>query len=139
MTRRLFKAATLWLYGGFVYYLIELAWRGHSHPSMFVLGGVCLLVLGGLNNWFPWTLGLLWQSLIGAAVITALELVTGIVVNLWLNLGVWDYQHMPLNLYGQICVPFIAAWVPLAAFAIVLDDWLRHWVFGEVKPMYKFV
>ncbi len=37
---RFLRLMTLWLWGGFIYYLIEVAWRGGSHPSMFILGGL---------------------------------------------------------------------------------------------------
>ena len=134
---RFLRLTTLWLWGGFVYYLIELAWRGRSHPSMFIVGGVCLLLLGGVNKWFPWSLGLVWQALIGAAVITAVEFAAGVVVNLWLGLNVWDYGELPLNLLGQVCLWFFFAWIPVAAFGIWLDDWLWHMLFGDEKPHYK--
>ncbi len=133
------KLAILFGIGGLLYVAVELAWRGHSHPSMFLLGGVCFIALGLLNEVLPWELGLLWQALIGAGIITALELVTGLVVNLWLGWGVWDYSRVPFNFLGQICLPFTLAWVILAAAGIVLDDWLRYWLFREERPHYKVV
>jgi hypothetical protein len=139
MIRRLFRAATLWLYGGAIYCIIELLWRGRSHPSMFIAGGLCLLIVGGINNWFPWSLGLLWQAVIGAVAITAVELAAGLIVNVLLGLYVWDYSSMPMNLWGQISVPFALAWIPLAGFGVALDDWLRHWIFGEKRPAYKII
>ena len=45
---------------------------------------------------------------------------------------------MPFNLLGQICLPFAVAWLALAAVAIVLDDYLRYWLFGEEKPRYRW-
>ncbi len=41
---------TLWFWCGFIYYCFEAAWRGGSHPSMFILGGCCFLLTGGINN-----------------------------------------------------------------------------------------
>jgi uncharacterized membrane protein len=76
------------------------------------------------------------QGAIGAAIITALEFVAGVVLNVWLGLGIWDYSAMPFNVLGQICLPFTLAWVPLAVVAVVVDDWLRHFLFGEDKPHY---
>lgn len=46
--------------GGLVYILIELIWRGHTHISMFILGGICFVAIGFINEVFPWSLGLLW-------------------------------------------------------------------------------
>lgn len=43
---------------------------------------------------------------------------------------------MPFNLWGQICLPFSVLWVFLAGIAVVLDDWLRYWLFREERPHY---
>lgn len=136
---KILKTITLWLWGGFLYYVIEMLWRGYSHPTMFVVGGLCFLLIGGINNVFPWTLGFVWQSLIGAVAVTAVEFVSGCILNLWLGLGIWNYSGLPLNLLGQICLLFSGLWVLLAAVAIWLDDWLRYKLFREDKPHYKFI
>ena len=41
------------LVGGFGYVALELLWRGRSHASMFLAGGICFLLLGGLNRVRP--------------------------------------------------------------------------------------
>ena len=128
---------TLWLWGGFVYYMIEIAWRGFSHPSMFITGGIAFLCIGVINNYLPWRMGFLWQCAIGGIVITVLELIVGLIVNVWLGLGVWDYSDLPLNLWGQIVPHFTFAWMALSAVAIWLDDYLRWKIFGERKPEYR--
>ncbi len=43
---------------------------------------------------------------------------------------------MPLNVLGQSCLPFTLLWVLLSIVAVVFDDWLRHWLFGEEQPHY---
>ena len=136
--RRLAELLTLWLIGGAVYYGIEMLWRGYSHPSMFIVGGLCFLAVGAINNCLSWELGIVWQSLIGAGIITVVELVAGIVFNVWLGLGVWDYSALPLNFMGQICLWFTLLWIPIAAFAIWLDDWCRHILFRERRPRYTW-
>lgn len=133
------RTTTLWLWGGFIYYLIELAWRGFSHPSMFLVGGLCLVLIGGVNNWFEWDFALVWQALIGGIVITVMEFGAGVVLNLWLGLGIWDYSDAPLNVLGQICLPFFFAWVALAVVGIFLDDYLRWKLYGERRPQYKIL
>lgn len=135
--KQMLKLVILSLIGGVIYVLIELAWRGYSHISMFLLGALCFVLLGGINELFSWELGVAWQALIGACVITALELIVGIIVNIWLELGVWDYSNLPLNFIGQICLPFSLAWIVLSGVAIVMDDYLRYWLFDEDKPHYK--
>lgn len=54
------------------------------------------------------------------------------------GVGIWDYSNMPFNIIGQICLPFTVAWYILSLLAIVLDDHLRYWIFGEEKPRYKW-
>lgn len=76
------------------------------------------------------------QCVIGASIVTVGEFITGCIVNLWLGLMVWDYSNMPFNLLGQICLPFALAWVVLSGVAILIDDYLRYWLFGEDKPHY---
>lgn len=137
--RKCLKLMVLFLIGGTIYVGIELLWRGYSHPSMFVLGGVCFILIGLINEHLSWEMGLLWQSLIGACIITAGEFATGLVVNVWLGLNVWDYSNLPFNLMGQICLPFFLLWIPLACVAILLDDYARYWFFGEEKPHYTIV
>jgi len=136
MKKHLVKLFSLLLWGGFIYYIIELMWRGHSHPSMFLVGGLCFVLIGGINNYLPWSLGIVQQSLIGAVIITAVELIAGLIVNVWLGLDVWDYSNLPLNFMGQISLLFFVLWIPLATVAIFIDDWLRYKLFDEEKPHY---
>lgn len=67
--------------GGAIYVGIEMLWRGHSHPSMFILGGLCFVSIGLINELFPWELGIVWQALIGGTMVTCLEFITGVIVN----------------------------------------------------------
>ena len=134
--KAILKHAVLALCGGCVYFLIEMAWRGHSHWTMAVLGGVCFVLIGDINEFIPWNMPLVLQGAIGSGIVTLLELVSGIILNLWLGLGIWDYSNMPFNFLGQICLPFTLLWVALSIIAVVLDDWLRYWLFGEDRPTY---
>lgn len=133
------KLLVLAVIGGTIYVGIELLWRGHSHISMFFLGAVCFVVLGGLNEVIPWEMGLVWQALIGGTIITGLEFITGVIVNIWLKLGVWDYSELPFNIMGQVCLIYYFLWVLLSVVAIILDDYLRYWFFDEEKPHYTVI
>lgn len=136
--RTILKHAVLALIGGCVYFLIELLWRGHSHWTMVVMGGVCFILIGDINEFIPWNMPLILQGGIGSAVITPMELVCGVILNIWLKLDIWDYSTMPFNFLGQICLPFSLLWVALSIAAVILDDWLRYWLFKEERPTYKF-
>lgn len=134
------KAFVLFLCGGCLYFLLETLWRGYSHWTMFILGGVCFVLIGAINELIPWEMPLIVQGWIGSlCIVTPLEFVTGCIVNLWLGWNVWDYSNMPLNLLGQICLPFSIIWVAVSIAAVVLDDWIRYWWFEEEKPHYKLV
>lgn len=128
---------TLLLIGGGLYVLVELIWRGRSHWSMFLLGGICFVCIGLINEIIPWDMPLWQQILIGACIVTALEFLTGCIVNLWLGWDVWDYSGLPGNIMGQICPQFFLLWLPIALLAIVLDDWLRYWWWAEEHPRYN--
>lgn len=135
--KNIFKYLILFIIGGCVYYLIETLWRGYSHWTMLVLGGLCFQIVGGINEFYSWELAFWKQCVIGSIIITVLEFITGCIVNLWLGWNVWDYSQVWGNILGQICLPFSLIWIVLSGVAIVVDDWLRYYIFGEEKPRYK--
>ena len=104
---------------------------------MLILGGLCFVYIGGLNNWFDYNMSLIKQMSISAIIITVLEYICGYIVNIKLGWNVWDYSDMPFNIQGQICLPFTILWFFLSALAIILDDYLRHLWFNEDIPHYK--
>ena len=120
--KELLKCALLFLIGGALYYCIEILWRGHSHWTMAVVGGICFVVIGGLNNYIPWEMPMWEQGFVGALFVTGMELVVGI----------------PFNLLGQICLPFTVLWFFLALLCIYVDDWMRYIMFHEDKPHYHW-
>ena len=82
---------------------------------MFFAGGSCFLLLGALRR-LP--LALLAKGLLGATVITAVELAAGLLVNR--NYQVWDYRHLPGNFHGQVCLPFFLLWIPVSLGGMAL-------------------
>jgi len=141
------KKTALWLLiGGIVYYAIEGIWRTltHSDPphiAMMAIGGLCFALVGGINQ-IPrfYRLSMRWQALIGACIVTAVELVSGLICNVWLVWGMWDYSHMPLNFMGQICGLYALLWVVLMPFAMYLEDRL-HWYCDKAagrEPLYDY-
>lgn len=139
MVKQYLKGLILCGIGGLLYVSMELIWRGYSHWTMFVLGGICFVFIGAVNEVIPWCMPLWKQTLIGVLIITGLEFFVGCIVNLWLGWDVWDYSSLPGNILGQICILYILLWIPVALAAIVLDDWLRYWMFGEERPYYCMI
>ena len=109
---------------GLTYGLIEILWRGYTHPSMVIVGGICGLLIGLLNEKNK-KMNLLLQMVEGMVIVTVLEFVSGIILNLCLGLNVWDYSNMRFNLLGQVCPQFCVAWFFLSYFVIRIDDLLR--------------
>jgi len=135
--KTLIEHLLLFLLGGAVYYLIEILYRGYSHWSMFILGGICFISIGLINQFYlTWNMNIFYQMLIGAILITVLEFIVGCIVNIWLRWNIWDYSEVPLNILGQVCIPFMFIWYILSFVAILVDDFVRWKVFGEDKPHY---
>ena len=109
----------LFLAGGTGYVTLELLWRGRSHYSMFLAGGMCFLLLGKLGTARP-RLPLALRCLVGAGIITCVELAVGLLANR--NYQVWDYRQMPLNFHGQICLVYSLLWIPVSLFAMWLYE-----------------
>lgn len=133
------KYEFLFFVGATIYVIIEKLYRGYSHWTMFLLGGICFIALGLINEVIPWDMPLLFQMFIGGVIITVLELITGFVVNIWLGWNVWDYSELPFNLWGQISLFSSIGWVGLSLVGIVLDDFIRWKWFGEEKPRYRWI
>lgn len=136
--KAILKAIILMAVGGMLYALFEIGFRGYTHWTMIIVGGLCFYLIGLINEVIPWEMEIWKQCVIGSLVVTAVEFVSGCIINLWLGWGVWDYSDMPFNILGQVCLPFSALWVLLSALAIILDDYLRYWLYHEEKPHYRW-
>ena len=141
--KKVIKPAALFCVGGSIYITIEVLWRAFrgsdpTHWTMFILGGLCFLAIGAINEYFSWETPFATQTIVGTSIVLLLEFIFGCILNLWLGLGIWDYSDTPFNILGQVCLPFAVAWLFLVAVAIVLDDYLRYWLFKEEKPKYKW-
>ena len=134
---RAIKPLILFCIGGFIYIAIELLWRGHTHWTMFFVGGMCFLLVGYINEIFTFEMPLVKQMAISAVIITTVEFLSGLLVNC--TYSVWDYRNLTFNIFGQICLPYSILWFLLSLPAIILDDYLRYWLFGEEKPHYKLL
>lgn len=109
-------------YGG-----LEMLWRGRTHWTMLLLGGLCFLLIYlictrlAIPLWRRWVLC--------AAAVTGLEFLTGCAVNLLLGWAVWDYSGVPGNLLGQICPVFSLYWLALAVPCSALSRAIRLFLF----------
>ena len=116
---KFWKMSVLFYLGGCAYMGMELLWRGRSHGSMFAAGGLCFVLLGLLNRARP-RLPLVFRLLVGALIITTVELAVGMAVNR--QYTVWDYRDQWGNFCGQVCPAFTVLWIPISALAMAFYD-----------------
>lgn len=132
----------LWFWGGTVYFLLEVAYKtATGRPEMISWTMLALAVLLTIpvercGEQLPWAVPLWLQALACAALVTAVELAAGLILNIWLGLGVWDYSDLPGNFMGQICPQFFGVWFGLCLVFIPAFDWMRWSVEGGERPKY---
>jgi len=106
------------------YMLLEILWRGHTHWTMGITGGICFLAVFLLCN-LRADKNLAVTCILCALAITLAEFISGCIVNLALDWQVWDYSTMFGNFAGQICILYSCLWyflsVPLFFFSIYLN------------------
>ena len=112
--KRLIEYGFLWTIGGTIYYSFEILFRGFSHWTMFVLGGICMMFFafqGRASNWQE----SLWKQVLRCSLfVTACEFITGMIVNKFLRWEVWDYSDQPLHVFGQVCLPVAIIFSPFS-------------------------
>ncbi len=120
------KKASLVIFsvGAVGYGIIEILWRGHTHPSMLLAGGTAFSGLAKISKKMK-RASLIKKAIVGSVFITAVELVYGIVFNVILKKNVWDYSKRRFNFCGQICALYSFFWGILSLAFIPLADRLQ--------------
>ena len=72
----------IFILGGLSYGLLEIMWRGFTHWTMVIAGGLAFLALYISYNSFAIHWPLIGKAALGMIVITAIELVFGYIFNL---------------------------------------------------------
>ena len=111
--------------GGVGYGLIELIWRGRTHWTMLIAGGVCFIIFSVISEKCKKRTHICKASLCALGV-TLVELIFGRVFNLILTMNVWDYSEMPFNLFGQICLLYTLFWGVLGAACLPLAELINR-------------
>lgn len=119
MLKTLLKSFTIFTFGGILYSSIEILFKGSSHWTMTLTGGLCFLLLCFISIYME---GSIWKkSILGACIITCVEFMVGILVNEVLGWEIWDYSAHPFNYMGQICLEYSLIWFALSAAGIWLS------------------
>ena len=103
--------------GAFGYGTLEVLWRGYSHWTMMIAGGICFTLFAVISEKLQ-GLPLLYKCISGSLTVTSIELIFGSIFNICLGMNVWDYSNLPLNLGGQICLLFSVLWGFLCIVAV---------------------
>lgn len=112
------------------YGLLEILWRGYTHWTMLLVGGLCFFVIYKLFNRYSHNSPII-KGICGSLVITTIELLSGIVINILLGWGVWDYSSVKFNILGQVCLLYSFLWF-LVSLALI-------YVCTKVKKLTEFL
>ena len=104
----IFELSAIYIIGGLVYGASEILWRGFTHWTMMITGGICAVMLYLIFNYTK--IVFVKKLVLGAVLITTMEYLVGIIVNVFLEWKIWDYSLEKLNILGQICPRFTLYW-----------------------------
>lgn len=122
---------TVFAIGAALYSAVEILWRGFTHWTMGLAGGICLCGIYTVNE--KTCKSRLGKLALCAALITVVEFIFGLVVNVLLKLNVWDYSERRFNILGQICPLYTVLWFLLSAPAVALCNLLKNNLFKNVE------
>ena len=126
----------LFLSCGFIYCMIEILFRSWSHWSMFVLAGFLgVFCVDSINNTLSFDCDYIVQILISTILCTIGEGISGIILNIWLQLNVWDYSKMTFGtfFFGQCNVLFCFAWMLIISIIIFYCDAYNYYIL-KIEP-----
>ena len=72
---------------------------------------------------------MIWQTLIGGFCIGLVELISGIIINLWIGINAWSYFHEYGHILGQVCIKnfiLFSLSVPLCIFLTDRIEWYLY-------------
>lgn len=133
---KLLKVLLIWFILGMMYFTLEGIWRipkgGYANIVMLPIGGLCGLCVGSINQ-IPkfYNMKVVYQSIVGALIVTTIEFLSGLYLNVYLGLGIWDYSNLPFNILGQVCIPFSLIWLLIMPLCIWLEDRIRYVIWNE--------
>ena len=117
--RLLKRYGIFFVIGGVGYAALELLWRGRTHWSMMLAGGLCFVLFSLIAEKLV-SRSIVFKAALCAIGVTAVELIFGVIFNIILKMRVWDYSHLPFNLFGQICPLYTLLWAGLALILLPL-------------------
>jgi hypothetical protein len=107
---------------------------GWSSIWLVFIGGLCAVTIGALNETKIIPTPVWFQCLVGTIFVFIIEMVMGLILNVWLHLQLWDYSSWPLNILGQVTLVYVPVWFLVCPVAIYVDDVLKYVWFDDHKP-----
>lgn len=121
----------IYIIGGILYGAIETFWRGYTHWTMILTGGLCMLLVYVFNKRYK-NAWLIVKCIVAAIIITAIEFLVGCIVNIGLGWNVWDYSNEHFNIMGQICVRLSITWLLLSVPMIMVCN-IYEKIFNRIQ------
>lgn len=112
----------MFLTGAVGYGLLEIIWRGHTHWTMVLTGGLCLMIMHW-SNLRHYNQSLWVKCAYGSLYVTMVEFAVGWIVNIRLGMGVWDYSDRFMNIMGQVCLLYSVFWYFLTIPSVLLTNY----------------
>ena len=137
--RKIIEYIAIFIVGAITYMLLEICWRGFTHWTMGILGGIVIILVGLINEVTRKDLPLIIQAPMASIIITLLEYWAGYILNIQLGMNIWDYSDLPFNVDGQVCLYYSLLWMILGIVASVADDLIRWYVFKEEAPKFRLI
>ena len=118
---RIEKTMILLSYGFWGYPFLEILFRGWSHWSMALAGGICFGLMGLVSDTL-YQYRLPVRAMASAVTVLFVEFIFGCIFNLGMQLHSWDYSRELGNLAGQICIKYGLLWFVLSIPLVWLAD-----------------
>ena len=139
--KNILRKIQLFIMCGFLYYLIEICYRGYSHISMFLLAGILgVFFIDTPNNIWGYDVDYLLQTSISTFFCMVGEGITGIIVNKYMKLNIWDYSSLPFTFFYEQCNLFyVFAWfLIIGLVGIPFCDAFWYYICkDDEQPYYK--
>lgn len=118
------KYFIIFLTGGTAYNIAEYLWKGCSHWTMAIDGGLCLMGIYVITTFSD--MNFVYKVMCSGGIITLVELLSGIVINKLLGWNIWDYSELPMNFLGQICLTYSVLRIGLCIPVVAIIDLINE-------------
>ncbi len=126
------KILTVFTIGATLYAVIEILWRGFTHWTMMIAGGISLCGIYGINGALC-KKRIISKCALCSLLITLIEFICGVVINIFFKLDVWDYSSKRFNILGQICPLYTFFWFLLSMPAVMVCNFIKGNLFENME------